>query len=1469
MSRYRLGLDVGSTTIKAALMDGDMLIYQQYRRHRSDIRGELQRLLDDISKDCPDVDATVAFTGSGGLSVAKTMQVDFEQEVLSGTEAVRHFAPDADVVIELGGEDAKITYMHPSLEQRMNGTCAGGTGAFIDQMASLLKTDASGLNQLAEKHEHLFPIASRCGVFAKSDLQPLLNDGAAKEDLAASVFQAVVNQTIAGLAQGRPIRGNIVFLGGPLHFLPQLRERFSESLAGEGQTFSCPDHAEVFVAMGAALLSQGEEIPLHSLGDRLRHAPPIEEEITRMRKLFLDEEEKEAFFERHDRYKVERADLDKARGPVYLGIDCGSTTIKAALIDQDGRLLYSYYDKNNGDPLGAALHVVGDVYHKMPDSVYIADACVTGYGEGLIQAALRLPRGEIETLAHYKAADFFCPGVEFIIDIGGQDMKCMQVNNGVIESIMLNEACSSGCGSFIQTFAQSLGMEAPEFAEAGLDAENPVDLGTRCTVFMNSRVKQAQKEGATVGDISAGLSYSVVRNALYKVIKMRDSSQMGEKVVVQGGTFYNNAILRCFELVTDRDVIRPDISGIMGAFGSALIARERCDNSLVACDMIALSELESFEVKNELSRCNLCNNHCQLSTTIFPDGARYISGNRCERGAGIEVSKDEELPNLFDYKYKRTFDYKAQKPDEAKRGVLGIPRALNMYEDYPLWFTLFDQLGYSVQISGRSSHVVFEKGMDTIPSESVCYPAKLAHGHVQTLLDRGIKRIFYPCIPYSPKEYEKAGNHYNCPIVTSYPEVLYNNMDSLRDPDVDFIYCFINLDKPDAVAKSVYESFKPFASDLTLSEVKAATAAAFAERARYRDDIRQKGEETIDWLKANDKHGIVLAGRPYHIDPEIHHGIPDMIISQGMAVLTEDSVAHLGHTERPIRVVDQWMYHTRLYEAAGLVRHEDELDLIQLNSFGCGLDAVTTDQVQEILQGYGKIYTVLKIDEVSNLGTARIRVRSLKAALDGREESGFKAERKESATLKRIPFTKEMREKQTVIFPQMSPFHFSLLEAAFKRHGYNALVLEKATPSDVECGLKYVHNDACYPTIMVTGQIVNAFIQGTVDPDNTTVLISQTGGGCRATNYIAFIRKALHEAGFDQVPVASVNLSGLEPNPGITYTAGLLHDALKAVIWGDLLMTVLLRVRPYELVKGSANALYYQWRDKLYRALLSDKGRHNFNRYVDEILADFDALPVDMSVAKPQVGLVGEILVKFQPDANNDAVGVVEREGGEAVLPGLLDFMLYCFYNNNFKRDHLGTEWYKATAGNMGIWALERYRNHVKKSLLAHPKFAMRAPKPIEDIAEGASHVLQLGHVTGEGWFLTGEMVELIESGVPNIICMQPFACLPNHVTGKGMIKELRRQHPEANIVAVDYDPGASEVNQLNRIKLMISTAFQNMRAEKVSADDYKSDGSGGITLSSKKAMPMNVNVPITTIDSERIVDEVFHDQKRNAAPRI
>lgn len=1422
-----LGIDVGSTTVKAILtnIDGE-IIFSEYLRHYSDIKSTVMTLLKHIKDSCGACEMRVAITGSGGLLLSKMLSLPFVQEVVATKKAVEAFMPEADVVIELGGEDAKILYLTGGSEQRMNGTCAGGTGSFIDQMAVLLKTDALGLNKLAENHKAIYPIAARCGVFAKSDVQPLLNDGISKEDVAASIFQAVVTQTISGLAQGRPIRGNVVFLGGPLYFLPELRKQFEITLKDKAKSFSMPENAQLFVAKGASLFADGAEVTAEELIEKLKTAPSVETEVTRMPPLFKNAEEKERFDNRHAQAKVKRGDLSEAWGKLYLGLDVGSTTIKAVIIDDDKNLLYTYYAKNQGSPINSAVTILKDIYSKLPASAHIANAAVTGYGEQLLMAAFHIPIGEIETIVHYKAAEFFRPGVDFIIDIGGQDMKCMKIKNGVIDSIMLNEACSSGCGSFIQTFAESLGYSTEDFAKEALAAENPVDLGTRCTVFMNSRVKQAQKEGATVGDISAGLSYSVVRNALYKVIKLRDPSLLGEKIVVQGGTFLNNAILRAFEQILNREVIRPDIAGLMGAFGCALIAKERYNGGELM--LPKADELDSFSFENSTVRCKGCSNSCRLTVTKFSDGSKFISGNRCEKGAG-KIKNEKNLPNLYEYKYNRLFDYNPLSEKDAPRGVMGLPRVLNMYENYPLWFTFFTELGFSVKLSPRSSHSVYEKGIESIPSESACYPAKLVHGHIQSLLDDGVKTIFYPCVSYEQIEYKDAGNHFNCPMVTSYPEVIYNNMDSVRKSDVSFIYPFLNLNDVPSVKKQLCKALKNFS--ISNAEINKACDKAFEELAKFKNDIRNKGEETLKWLNEHDERGIVLAGRPYHIDPEINHGIPEMINSLGFAVFTEDSIAHLGHLKRDIRVVDQWAYHTRLYEAASEVIKNNRLELIQLNSFGCGLDAVTTDQVQEILQSHERIYTTLKIDEVSNLGTAKIRVRSLKAAVNERTANSFEPHEVYDYTLSRVPFTKAERKRHTVIFPQMSPVHFKLFEAVLNTHGYNAILLDKAAPQDIEAGLKSVNNDACYPSILVTGQLLNAFVSGKCDPKNTSVMITQTGGGCRATNYIAFIRKALKDAGYPYVPVISLNMSGLEGNPGFKLTPSLLYDLVRSCIWGDLLLTCYNKVLPYEANKGQTRRVYRDWLARLYTAIINKrKDELKFNKVIDKIIADFERIPI-IEAVKPKVGIVGEILVKFHPDANNNVMQVIVDEGGEAVMPGLLDFMLYCFYNSNFKHKNLGAKATSQFLCNLGIAYLEHMRKHMTYAMLNSKRFADRAPKPIKKIADGAGDVLQLGHCCGEGWFLTGEMIELIESGVPNIICVQPFACLPNHVTGKGMIKEIRRQHPLANIVAIDYDPGASEVNQLNRIKLMMAIAFENLEKNGIG----KKDNGNNINPDNKK----------------------------------
>ncbi|NLV35777.1 MAG: 2-hydroxyacyl-CoA dehydratase [Clostridiaceae bacterium] len=1402
---FHMGLDVGSTTVKLVLLDkNDKIQYSKYQRHFSDIRKTIFDLVDETCARFEQDDLTVTLTGSGGISVAQWLGLDFEQEVIAATGAIQSQIPQTDVAIELGGEDAKITFFADGIEQRMNGTCAGGTGAFIDQMASLLQTDAAGLDKLAQGYKVIYPIAARCGVFAKTDIQPLLNEGAAKADIAASVFQSVVNQTISGLACGRPIKGNVAFLGGPLYFLPELRKRFIETLDLSADQVVFPDQSQLFVAAGAALASKSRQVmSFKSLRERLPSINSVTvHEVERLSPLFRDEIELGDFKRRHSRHKVERKELSTHRGPSYLGIDAGSTTTKLALTDSDGRLLYSYYGSNRGSPLKSVIRELKKLYSLMPEDAYIANSTVTGYGEGLIKAALHVDVGEIETIAHYKAAEHFLPGVEFILDIGGQDMKCMQVKDNVINNIMLNEACSSGCGSFIETFAGSLNMGVEDFAKEALLAQKPVDLGSRCTVFINSRVKQAQKEGASVGDISAGLSYSVIKNALTKVIKIRDPKALGKKIIVQGGTFYNAAVLRSFELISGREAIRPDIAGIMGAYGAALISCERSEAGQKS-GIMAAADLEGFQTEISMKRCNKCSNNCLLTINNFIDGRMFVTGNRCERGAGRELRKDT-VPNLYDFKYRMLASYKPLDNEAATRGTIGIPRVLNIYENYPFWHTLFTELKFGVVLSPRSSKKVYDMGIETMPSESVCYPAKLVHGHIMCLVRSGVKNIFYPCIPYEIKEDEQANNCFNCPIVTSYSEVIRTNMDVLKEQGINFMNPFLPYYDKKRLGERLFEELEQFG--VGRKEVKAAVDKAWQEDERFKALIRKKGEEVVAQLERNGGKGIVLAGRPYHIDPEINHGIPNLISEFGMAVLTEDSVAHLSKAARPLRIVDQWMYHTRLYSAASFVADNDNLELVQLNSFGCGLDAVTTDQVQEILHEAGKIYTVLKIDEISNLGAARIRLRSLKAAIEERDRSGYHFDKRQYSYKKTV-FTEEMRLGHTILAPQMSPIHFQFLETAFKEAGYNLEILPSVDREAVDEGLKHVNNDACYPSILVTGQLIEALKSGRYDPDNTSLIITQTGGGCRATNYIGFIRKALVDSGFEQVPVISLNALGLESNPGFKITAGLANKALIALVYGDLLMRVLYRVRPYEKIKGSANMLYDSWVERCKESVRSGKHKE-FRRNIRQIVREFDNLEI-VDTCKPRVGLVGEILVKFHPTANNDVVDVVEREGAEAVMPDLTDFFLYCAYGPNFSHRYLSASLTSKIIGNLVIKGIELYREHMRKVLTASKRF--EAPSTIYELARKASKLLSLGNCTGEGWFLTAEMIELIEEGAANIICMQPFACLPNHVTGKGMIKALKKEYPEANIVPVDYDPGASEVNQLNRIKLMMAAAFKNM----------------------------------------------------------
>ncbi|BEP29703.1 2-hydroxyacyl-CoA dehydratase [Helicovermis profundi] len=1406
-----VGIDVGSTTIKVVVLENDEIVFSEYKRHFSDIKNASKEIINKIIGKFEGYNAKLSVTGSAGMMLSDRLSIEFIQEVIASSKAITEYFPKTDVAIELGGEDAKITYFGATLDQRMNGVCAGGTGAFIDQMALLLDTDGAGLNELAKKATTIYSIASRCGVFAKSDVQPLLNEGTPKEDIALSVFQAVVNQTIGGLASGKPIRGNVAFLGGPLFFLSELRKQFIETLNLTEDEIIFPKNAQYFVALGAALYSK--DLKAVKVSDLTNKLLLLDTDFVmterKLEPLFKSEEDYKNFLLRQSKYKVKRGNLESYKGKAYLGIDAGSTTTKVVLIGEEKELLYSYYDNNLGSPLDSAIKALKDLYKKLNKDTVISKSSVTGYGENLLKSALKVDIGEIETIAHYKGAEHFQPNVDFIIDIGGQDMKSMKIKNGFVESIMLNEACSSGCGSFIETFAKSLGISISEFVKEGVNSKEPVDLGSRCTVFMNSKVKQVQKEGATVGDIAAGISYSVIKNALYKVIRLKNSDELGDNIVVQGGTFYNDAVLKSFELITGKEVIRPDIAGTMGAFGAAIIAHDdriKTEKSSI----LSLEELENFSVKTSHGRCKLCGNKCLLTINVFDDNRKFISGNRCERGLG-NFNKKKDLPNLYEYKCKRVFGYKSLDKKEAPYGVIGIPRGLNIYENYPFWHTLFSELGYSVLLSSRSSRQIFSKGIESIPSDSVCYPAKLMHGHIEDLLEKGVKRIFYPSIPFEIDENKGSDNNFNCPIVTSYPESIKANVEKLNKDDIEFINPFLPLYNEKQMKKVFFQNFSKYGH--TKNEINIAISKAYAELKNYKNDVRNKGEEVLKYIKDNNLKGIVLAGRPYHIDPEINHGIPSMITGFGLPVLSEDSISHLSTADRPLRVVDQWTYHSRLYDSASFVAKNKNLEMVQFNSFGCGLDAVTTDQVKEILEKNARVFTSLKIDEINSLGAARIRIRSL-IALMKEKEFNEKDKAKEKIVPyvpvlnERVEFTKEMKKRHTILCPQMSPIHFRLLKEGFNLAGYNFVVIEHTSKEMIDEGLRVVNNDACFPSIIVVGQLLDAIKSGKYDLNNVSIMISQTGGGCRATNYIGFIRKALKDSKLGHIPVISLNMGGLEKNSGFKITLPMIKRLTMALIYGDLLMRVLYRVRPYELVIGSANKLYEKWNQICIDSLKKARYR-DYIKNIKNIVKEFDEIAIREDLVKSKVGIVGEILVKFHPYANNDIVNFLESEGVEAVMPDLTDFMLYSSYNTTIRRNLLAASYYKKLGGDLFIKYLEFYRKHMKKSLLDSKRF--NPPKKIAELAKSASKLISLGHQTGEGWFLTAEIIELLESGVSNVVILQPFGCLPNHVTGKGVIKLLKSKFVDANIAAIDYDPGASEVNQINRIKLMLSNAKENI----------------------------------------------------------
>ena len=1408
-----LGIDIGSTTVKYALIDAEhRIIASRYERHKSAVVRTLKELLKDLRGRCECGQARVRLSGSGALILAGTADVGFVQEVVAAGYYLRANDPDLDVAVELGGEDAKIIYLTQGVELRMNEACAGGTGAFIDQMASLLDTDPLGLNELAKNAKRSHPIASRCGVFAKTDVVALLNSGVPREEIARSIFEAVADQAISGLACGRPIAGRVAFLGGPLHFLSELAAAFERKLKAEDTVFEHFDNSQYAVAFGAALDAFNnvkDDADEKTLDDFIEALAPIETiagESRHLSAFFKNEEELEAFRKRHATHCAQRGELKNATGELYLGIDLGSTTVKLALIDQEGRLLYSWYSHNEGDPLPKLIPKVLELTHIIPPNARIRSICTTGYGASLAQAALGSQFNEVETLAHQRAAVAFDPKTSYVIDIGGQDMKCLKVTSGAISDVKLNEACSSGCGSFIETYAKQLGLSLSDFVDHALHAESPCDLGTRCTVFMNSKVKQAQSAGATVSDIAAGLCHSIVLNALHKVLRIADTKQLGEHVLVQGGTFLNDAILRAFELYIGREVIRPDIAGLMGAYGAALIAKERTNADTALLDL-SEKTLDLSDVKTTEFRCKSCNNHCLLTLHRFASGQKHVSGNRCDFALKSVDGKNTE--HFIDKKCGLLFNREPLPEDQAPRGTIGIARVLNIYEHYPYWHALFTKLGFRVELSPYSDHYIAGLGIESIPSQSLCLPAKLAHGHCTWLAKKGIKRIWLPCIPKERTNFDNVPGRFACPVVGGYPEALKLNFECTH-PQTTLLTPFVDLNE----AKTVQKAIKAAFPEINLAEIKEAVLAAESAQQAYQRQVRQMGEKCWREHEVSKAPLVVIASHPYHMDPFVNHGICTLIASMGAEIVTEDSIAHMAPDTTTLDVIDQWTFHSRLYRAAQLVHDKPWAELVHLVSFGCGLDAITSEQVRRILEPAGKLYTMLKIDEGDTLGAARIRLRSLFAAVKDRRDL------QAGLTEAPIIFHKKNKEKsldlkavKTIYVPQMAPIHFPILTKALNSLGYNVKLLPTVRPEAIQLGLRYVNNDACYPAIVVIGQLLDTVLSKDFEPQTSALLMAQTCGPCRATNYATLLKWALKDLGMEDLPIITISthkISGTEHMPlGLK---GLNRIAL-GVLYGDLLQKLYLKTRSYEKVSGTAQKLLEKWQAIACRDV--DKGRGVFRVNAEQMTREFAAIDLTEQ-KKPQVGIVGEILLKYHPQANLDILEALFAEGAEPRLGDISSFLLYCLYDPIFQAKALKGSKMNALASRFLVDYFESVRRIANKALREAGFSGMPTLK--EHLAR-LNSLMSPAQQAGEGWLLTAEMVEFLETGAPNVLCLQPFACLPNHITGKGVMRVLRQLYPKANLCAIDFEAGTSHANFSNRLKLFMAQARETHTIKETKSD--------------------------------------------------
>ncbi|MFZ3114874.1 MAG: acyl-CoA dehydratase activase-related protein [Syntrophales bacterium] len=1407
-SVYHAGVDIGSTTIKVAVYDERaVLAYSAYRRHNAMATEALGLLLADIRAKLGEITIKPNFTGSAGIGISEQLDLPFVQEVAASAVFLQKMLPDVRTFIEIGGEDAKIIFFDEQLrpQVRMNGSCAGGTGAFIEQMALFLDVSLEDFGTLARIGRPRHPIASRCGVFAKTDVQSLLSNSVAREDIAASIFHALALQVLASLGCGNEIRGKVLFAGGPLAFLPALVEAFIKilNLDRERDVVSFPQ-PELIAAMGTAFCCRdsqpvlGIEALQALIGKSWRSA--LGQEAPSLRPLFQDEEERQAWEARHRRHVAPRRDLaDLGDEPCFLGIDSGSTTTKMVLIDARQRVLLDYYSANGGDSLSAArkgMAKFNDLCHRAGKAPFIARTAVTGYGEDLIKAAFGIDDGIVETMAHFRAARTFVPEVSFLLDIGGQDMKALFIREGTVADVQINEACSSGCGSFLETFAGALAYDPAAFAQLACGSTRPFDLGTRCTVFMNSRVRQALREGATVADIAAGLAYAVVKNSLYKVLKLRDHAVLGEHIVVQGGTFCNPAVLRAFELLLGREVVRLDMAAMMGAYGAALTARQHYERGETLSSFQGWEATEAKgSVKTSSFSCRGCENDCQINSLLFATGQSCVFGNRCDRhftnGGAVKPGV-----NMVARKLALLFD-RSLMPAEPPLLTFGIPRVLNMYDSFPFWCTFLVACGFKVMLSGKSEVRLFEKGVGTIMSDNVCFPAKLVHGHVADLVARGVDRIFYPTVVFEQREYSQALSSYNCPVVTGYPDVIRSAVDPAAGKrSVPMDSPVIGFQAVDLLQKQLYAFVKPFGVGRKKSL--RAVEQALEAQATYKTRLQEETNAVITAAEKSGESVLILAGRPYHADPLVNHGIPQLVARLGLHVITEDGLpVNSDENFLDSRILTQWAFTNRMLAAARFVAAGKVSGMMQLTSFGCGLDALAADEAKEIVTNAGRIYALIKIDEIANLGAANIRIRAL---IESLQEKAAAPLRPTAGTPLNTSFYSG--RAKTILIPWFSPFYSPFIPDVFRHFGYNMEMLPPQDKESVEIGLRYVNNDMCYPAVIIIGDVIKAMQSGKYDPDATSVMFTQTFGQCRASNYVPLMGKALKAAGFGEVTVFSLaaDSSGLQ-FPLEIDSRELAKRLSLGLIFVDALSSMVLATLPHEIKPGSTAVLQSQVMAAIADRL--DKGEFPpLLKALRDAVAAFNEVEVD-DRPLPVIGLVGEIFVKHNSFSNQDMVAWLMAQGVEVVLPSLVNFFTQRFVNEEFNQSvYLDRSFKKRVMSRLLGGYIQHYLRQVE-SVRRHFRY-YRKNGNLRELAVAAGQVTNLANQAGEGWLLPAEMIAMTQNGVEDIICLQPFGCLANHVTGKGVEKRMKALYPRLNLHFLDMDAGTSEVNTINRLHLIL-----------------------------------------------------------------